>query len=145
MAIRGTRTSTANILENVMHISIVGGTTPIWGGSVADFYGLEKIGMGIFEPGANLDYNFTVFMFSDADDNYQNKETVFDLSLGFWEEPIAPGGGVGGAAASPSPSPSPVTTGTVKGEQAGPLWPWLFSLIPLGWFVRFLYKRRRLR
>jgi len=106
MAIKGARTSGGNILENVMQISIVGGTTVIWSGSVADFYNQEKIGMGIFAPGANLDYNFTVFMSSDADDHYQNKETVFDLTLGFWGEPVstptptptsAPGGGGGGA------------------------------------------------
>lgn len=101
MAIRGTRTSTPNILENVMNISIVGGTTVIWNGLVADFYGQDKIGMGIFAPGANLDYNFTVFMSSDADDNYQNRETVFDLTLGFWGEPI------------PTPTPTPgVVLGT---------------------------------
>jgi len=276
MAIKGTRTSAVNILENVMHISIVRGTTVIWSGSVTDFYGLEKIGMGIFAPGANLDYDFTVFMSSDADDNYQNKETVFDLTLGFWGEPISSptptptsvsgGGAVLGAGVSapvctdtkpgvpanfaasvgsgagqvilswapPSPpytyfliaysddsttmkwgNPNvgtadsyivsglgsgiywfwlragngcmpgdfvgPVTsgvitgvpgapaiapgflpgvlgeatpsaeaglttnTGMVQGEQAPQLWPWLLFLIPLGWFGRFLYKRRRLR
>ena len=84
MAIRGTRTSTINILENVMHISIVGGTTVIWAGSVTDFYGQDKIGMGTFAPGADLDYDFTVLMSSGAGDEYQNKETVFDLTLGFW-------------------------------------------------------------
>ncbi|MDZ7586281.1 MAG: fibronectin type III domain-containing protein [Patescibacteria group bacterium] len=281
MAIRGERASPESILEEVMHISIVGGTTVIWSGSVTDFYGLEKIGMGTFAPGANLDYNFTAFMSSAADDNYQNKETVFDLTLGFWGEPIptptptptptAGGGGgtvlgagvsapvctdtkpgsaptllsavaglnsvtltwaeglapisyylvtfgnssgaqtygnpnVGGSgtisyvvsnlsggttyyfklragngcmpgdysnevSAAPSgglvtglpagfapgvlgeatPSAtSPVTAetvpgGAVKGEQYFRLWPWLFSLISLGWLGRFLYKRRRLR
>ena len=100
MAIRGTRTSAVNILENVMNISIVGGTTVIWSGSVADFYGQDKIGMGIFAPGTDLNYNFTIFMSSSADNNYQNKETVFDLTLGFWEEPLS------------SPTPAPATGGT---------------------------------
>jgi len=102
MAIRGTRTSNVNNLEDVMHISVVGGTTVIWSGSVADFYGLEKIDMGIFAPGADLDYDFTVFMSPVADDNYQSKETVFDLTLGFWGEPIP----------TPTPTTTPVPTPT---------------------------------
>ena len=102
MAIRGTITSTINILENVMHISIVGGTTVIWAGSVTDFYGQDKIGMGTFAPGADLDYDFTVLMSSGAGDEYQNKETVFDLTLGFWGEPTP----------TPTPTTTPVPTPT---------------------------------
>lgn len=265
MAVKGSRTSTINILENAMYISIVGGTTVIWSGSVEDFYGLENIGMGIFSPGANLDYDFTVSMSSDADDDYQSKETVFDLTLGFWESAPGVGGGavLGAGVSAPvctdtkpgiptgftasaepgagqvslswtSPSlpytyfliaysndsttmkwgnpnigsatsyvvsglsggaywfwlragngcmpgdfvgpisPGIITglpgapavapgffpgvlgestpsaeaelnTNVVQGEQIGPLWLWLLLLIPLGWFGRFLYKRRRLR
>ncbi len=271
MAIKGERTSPESILEEVMHITIIGGTTEIWSGSGADFYGLEKIGMGIFEPGANLDYNFTVFMSFDTDDNYQNIETVFDLTLGFWEEPIStpapasdggtvlgagvsapvcndaepgiptgfsavagPGAGevslswtspalpytyfliaysdnsdspkwgnpnIGTAAsyvvsglgsgtywfwlragngcmpgdfvgpitsgvitgvpgapavapgflpgvlgeATPSAALSLPDSGSVQGKQYYRWWLWLFSIFPLGWFGRFLYKRRRLR
>lgn len=81
MAIKGTKTSPANILEDVMHISIVGGTTIIWSGSVANFYGQDKIGMGIFNPGVDFDYDFTVSMSSKADNDYQNRQTVFDLTF----------------------------------------------------------------
>jgi hypothetical protein len=124
MAIKGTRTSDLSVLENVMHISIVGGTTVIWSGSVADFYGLDKIGMGTFAPEANLDYNFTVFMSSGAGDEYQNRETVFDLTLGFWGEPVptptptptsAPGGGGGGAVLGAGVS-APVCNDTKPGS-----------------------------
>jgi hypothetical protein len=127
MAIKGERTSPASILENVMHISIVGGTTVVWSGSVADFYSQGKIGMGIFAPGANLDYDFTVLMSSGADDKYQNKQTVFNLTLGFWGEPLripnltstptptsTPGGGGGGAVLGVGVS-APVCTDTKPG------------------------------
>jgi len=106
MAIKGERISGVSILENVMHISIVGGTTVIWAGSVADLYGQDKIGMGIFAPGVDFDYDFTVSMSSNADDNYQNKETVFDLTLGFWGDPIS----------TPTPTPTP---GAVLGVVLG--------------------------
>ena len=112
MAIKGERTPPESILEDVMHISIVGGATVIWSGSVADFYNQDKIDMGIFDPGADLDYDFTVSMIIEADDDYQNKETIFDLTLGFWGEPIP----------TPTPTSAPaltvtstVTAGTVLG------------------------------
>jgi len=89
MALRGTRKSAITNLEKVMQISIVKGATVIWAGSVEDFYDQDKIGMGIFAPGVDSDYNFTVSMSSAAGDEYQNKETVFDLTLGFWGEPIS--------------------------------------------------------
>jgi len=100
----------------------------------------------------------------DVDNEYQGKQAKFSFDVKIDQE--VPGGGVGGTVTSsspspspspslssfittstpsPSPSPSPATTGTVKGKQTGQYWPWLFSLIPLGWFGRFLYKRRRLR
>lgn len=104
MAIRGTMTS-SSILENVMQISVVGGTTTIWSGSVADFYSQDKIVMGIFNSEADLDYDFTVFMSLGADDDYQSMETVFDLTLGFWGGPI--------------PSPTPTTTPTPGEDGEG--------------------------
>ncbi|PIZ65024.1 hypothetical protein COY15_03975 [Candidatus Roizmanbacteria bacterium CG_4_10_14_0_2_um_filter_39_12] len=107
MAIRGTKTSGVGILENVMNISIVGGTTVIWSGSVDEFYGQDKIGMGIFAPDANLDYDFTVSMSSGANDDYQGEETVFDLTLGFWGE------------LSSTPTPTPTSAPGGGGEVLG--------------------------
>ena len=153
MAIRGTRTSDFSILENVMQISIVGGTTVIWSGSVTDFYGQDKIGMGIFAPGADLDYDFTVSMSFAADDNYQNKETVFDLTLGFWVEPVstptptptsAPGGGGGGTVLGASvsapvcsdiaPASAPVLTSAVAGTNSVTLF-WNEANGPLTYYL----------
>ncbi len=109
MAIKGERTPPESILEDVMHISIVGGVTVIWSGSAADFYNQDKIGMGIFDPGADFDYDFTVLMAVGADDNYQNQETVFDLTLGFWGEPIL----------TPTATPTPGEAGDGEGAVLG--------------------------
>jgi len=110
MAIKGERILPRSVLEEVMHISIVGETGSIWSGSVTDFYGQDKIEMGIFDPGADFNYDFTVSMSRDADDDYQNKEMSFNLTLGFWGEPIptptptsAPAAMVLGAAAASAP------------------------------------------
>jgi len=144
MAIRGTRTSPENILENVMHISIIGGTTTIWSGSVADFYSQDKIGMGIFASGADLDYNFGVFMSPSADDNYQSKETVFDLTLGFWGDPIStptPTSGtvLGTGVSSPvctdiAPASAPVLTNAVAGINSVTLF-WNEANGPLTYYL----------
>lgn len=132
-------------------------------GSLESFLGsyidLEKL-----ENGQHRLVEITLFL-PDVGNEYQGKQAKFNFDVKIDQE--VPGVGitaspspsllpssspsaglVAGAAISipsPSPLPSSVTTGLVKGEQAGPLWPWLFSLIPLGWFGRFLYKRRRLR
>lgn len=122
MAIKGTRTSDFSILENVMHISIVRGTAVIWSGSVADFYGQDKVGMGTFAPGANFDYDFTVSMSPDADNNYQNKKTVFNLTLGFWGEPVT--------TATPTPLAGGGGGGTVLGGET--LYPICSDTAPAG-------------
>ena len=119
MAIKGKRTSSEDILEDVMHISIVGGTIPVWIGSVTDFYNQEKIGMGIFDSGANLDYNFTVSMLIEANDDFQNRETVFDLILGFWGGPVptpASGGDDGGGTVLGAGVSAPVCTDPKPGQ-----------------------------
>jgi len=104
MAIKGEKTSSESILEEVMNISIIRGVTVVWSGTAVDFYNQERIGMGVFNPEANFNYDFTVSMSIEADDDYQNKETIFDLILGFWGEPI------------PTPTPTPTSTFTSSSE-----------------------------
>jgi hypothetical protein len=104
MAIKGKRVPSESNLEEVMRISILGGTE-IWSGSVADFYNQDKIEMGIFDPWADFDYDFRVSMSPDADDKYQNKGMIFNLTLGFWGEPI------------PTPTPTSVPPTTAPGDM----------------------------
>lgn len=114
IAIKATRTSLAGILENVMAVNLspAGGGT-VWSGSLADFYGLSNISLGNLDPGQNKDFNFTVNMAPLAGNEYQDKETVFDLTLGFWATEAVPtptptpsgggGGGITGGGVSASP------------------------------------------
>jgi hypothetical protein len=105
MAIKGERVS-ESILEEVMHVSIVGGTTVIWSGKVTDFYGQDKIEMGIFDPGADFNYDFTVSMSPGAGDKYQEQNMGLNLTLGFWGDPI------------PTPTESPTAAGAVLGAAS---------------------------
>jgi len=110
MAIKGEKTSLESILEEVMNISIIRDATVVWSGTAVDFYNQEKIGMGIFNPGVDFDYDFTVSMSIEAGDDYQNEKTIFDLTLGFWGEPI------------PTPTPTPTFTSSSEGttEDSSP-------------------------
>ena len=98
--------------------------------------------MGIFAPGADLNYDFTVFMSSDADDNYQNKETVFDLTLGFWGEPALGGGGTALGAGVSAPvcndAKPGIPTGfsVVAGPGAGEVsLSWTLPALPYTYFL----------
>lgn len=113
MALKGIIAGSAGILEDKMQLSIVptSGGIIIWSGSLANFYGLEKILMGTFNSGADLDYNLSVSMDFDADNTYQTLTSTFDLGAGFWGDVITPtpipdgggsGDGGGGSVLSPT-------------------------------------------
>lgn len=104
MALKGTGTTITDTLKNVMNLSLTSsGGTVIWSGNLADFYNKTNINLGIFDPGASLYYNMTISMNSSANDDYQGKQSVFDLTLGFWGEPIS--------------TPAVTTIGEVAGTQ----------------------------
>ncbi|MCL5784253.1 MAG: fibronectin type III domain-containing protein [Patescibacteria group bacterium] len=106
MAIKGTRVGEAGALEQVMNVSLSAPEGPvIWAGSLADFYAQDVIRMGVFEPGKDLDYNFTVGMDYGAGNDYQNLQATMDLSVGFWTEPPS------------SPTPSPASTSNGNGSR----------------------------
>ncbi len=107
MALKGTGTGVSDTLKNVMNLSLISsGGTVVWSGSLADFYNLSSINLGIFAPGANLDYNMTVNMDSSANNDYQGRQSVFDLTLGFWGEPVPI------PTSTPTSTPAPGTTPT---------------------------------
>lgn len=72
IALKGTRISLSNILEDVMEISIIPlGGPVLWAGSLVDFYSQDKIELGIFSSGADKDYSLMVSMNLGADNSYQ--------------------------------------------------------------------------
>ncbi len=112
MVLSAERKSAQNILENVINIKIsaVDDNSLVWKGKIADFYNQEKISFGNFNAGVSRDYNFAVSMDQSADNQYQNKETYFNLSLGFWSNPPT------------TPTPKEIlesTPNTTPSEQTG--------------------------
>lgn len=143
MAVKGSRTSTINILENKMQLSIVGSGTIIWSGSLNDFYVKDKIILGTFNGGSSAIYNFTVSMDQNLQDDYKDKKTVFDMTLGFWGDILDSGGdgGNGGGTVSASvcneTKPEKPGNFSVKiGLQAGQaLLSWNLPKEPLTYFL----------
>jgi hypothetical protein len=113
IALKGQRTSTIDILENVMLINLTTnpGNSPIWNGKLSDFYSQDKISLGLFPSGSEQNYNFTVTMDSSAGNEFQRRETVFDLILGFWEEPVPSN--------TPTPTPTLTLTPTPTSNAGG--------------------------
>lgn len=91
MGIRASRTSVQSDLEDVLRVEILNTKTMgiVWFGKLHDFYNQNKISMGMFNPGENINFNFKVSMDASAGNHYQGLRSVFDLILGFWEqEPV---------------------------------------------------------
>ena len=110
---RATNNNTSGDLDMVTNLSLVRVSTAdlIWSGSLSNFYTLGELDLGIYAPGAFEDYDFIVSMPLTVSNEYQNKETVFDLLLGFLgtETIVSPttiteegGGGVAGDGVSTS-------------------------------------------
>lgn len=89
MALKGTGNTVNDTLKNVMNLNLTNSKgAKIWSGNLADFYNQVNISLGIFDPGTSLEYNMAISMNSSANDDYREKQSVFDLTLGFWGEPI---------------------------------------------------------
>jgi len=126
-SLKAIRTSPTSSLENILQVSIfpTAGGPVIWSGSVAQFYAQDQILLGTFNPGANLDYTISVSMDNAAGNEYQNTQTIFDLTAGFWVIPPSGGGGsVLGSGVTSSvcndtaPSSAPTLVSAVAGTNS---------------------------
>ncbi len=111
MAMQTNKTSSTGSLEEKMSVILTktGGIPIIWTGTLKSFIDQDKISFGNFTPGASSLYDLSVIFDSLAGNEYQNKEVVFDMKLGFWTEESggssSGGGGAGGTGGSGGPSP----------------------------------------
>ena len=122
MSLRATRSPLSILVpspledNNILNISITDSSPSlIWSGDLSDFYSAGEIGLGIFDLGINADYTIIISMNVAADNSYQNKESKFDLALGFTTDVSPPsdgdggdGGGIGGDGGGDSICTSPV-------------------------------------
>ncbi len=147
MALKGTGTSMSDTLKNVMNLSLTSSRgTVIWSGSLTDFYSQSNINLGIFDSGASLDYNMTVSMNINANDDYQGIQSVFDLTLGFWGDPIStptsaptPGVVLGAGVSAPvcndqKPGNAPVLLSAVAGFNSVTL-TWSKASDPVSYYL----------
>ena len=109
MAFRGRKTSTGDLLEEVINLKLDCGNKTLWEGSLKSFYILEKISLGTFTPESSIDCRLSVSMDLSANNDYQEQSSVFDLDFGFWGEPIIP---------TPTSTKPSADTATVLGAAA---------------------------
>lgn len=96
-----TTTSSLNQVLNLL-IKKTSDNATIWSGSLEDFYNTDYINLA-FLPNNNFqDFVYTISMNSSASNNYQNKNTSFDLHFNFTSEFI-----------TPTITPTPILLGTV--------------------------------
>ena len=145
LAIQASRVSTINILEDVLQVSIfpTGGGPVIWSGSMAEFYAQEKIILGVFVPGTNLNYFIAISMDNSAGNEYQNITTIFDLIAGFWA--TGSGGGSGGGTvlgagvssapcSDPAPGSAPTLVSAISGANSVTL-NWTAATNPVSYYL----------
>lgn len=118
VSMQASRQTSDNSLEKVMLVEIVHSGERVWGKDTLEkFYDAGRIDLENFAHNELRDYDFTVEM-TDVGNEYQNKKSQFDFTLGFWEEP---------ASVTPTPTPGGFVQGaqTIKVEwydgQGGPL------------------------
>lgn len=87
-------------LDTVTTLSIRRASTNIvvWSGTLNDFYGAGDISLATFSGGAVDEFYYTVAINQSATNAYQDKQTAFDLLLGFVSSGPAP---------TPTPTPTP--------------------------------------
>ncbi|MBI5619889.1 fibronectin type III domain-containing protein [Candidatus Gottesmanbacteria bacterium] len=99
-------------LDTVTTLSIrrVSTNIVVWSGTLNDFYGAGDISLATFSGGTVDEFDYTVAMNQSATNAYQDKQTAFDLLLGFVSSGPAP---------TPTPTPTPSDGGGGGGGGGG--------------------------
>lgn len=140
-------------VDSILSLSIrqVSTNTVLWAGTLSNFYAAGVVALGTFSPGATEDYIYTIAMDQAAGNSYQEKQTNFDLVLGFTGAAPTPtptptpsdgggdGGGAGGGATAPvcsdpAPAGAPSLTSAVVGTNTVTL-TWIEAAGPLTYYL----------
>lgn len=103
VATKSQNTSATGLVDTVTTLSIrrVSTDTVVWSGSLNNFYGAGTIALATFAAGSVDDFAYAIALNQSTANSYQNKETAFDLLLGF----------VASDSAIPTPTPTPTSGG----------------------------------
>ena len=91
--------SGAYCLSDELNLVISKNSTPLYTGSLTDFFEAGEIYLSHLPNGANIQYDFSITFTHGAGNNYQGLSTSFNFEIGFWGESIGeeiPPGGPGG-------------------------------------------------
>ena len=102
-------------LAKVLEIAVSTGGTDIYGGNLgtkylSEFYTVSELSLSTLSPAQSVIYDFTVFMDESLSNDWQDKDTGFDLKIGFLA--VTP-------TSTPTPEPTATPTPTPIGVVAG--------------------------
>ncbi len=102
-------------LADVLKLTVAIGGVDVYGGTLgtkylADFYNESELPLSVLSPGQTVTYNFTVSLDKSVGNDWQDKDTGFDLKIGFY-----------GVASIPTSTPTPGGAGTVAGAVTAPV------------------------
>jgi len=112
-------------LSDVLELTITAGGADVYGASLGtkyltDFYSETELPLSILLAGHSVTYNFIVSLDKSVGNSWQNKDTGFDLRIGFYGKTVSqtptPTPGGAGCTAS-APVDSPVLSITAVGEN----------------------------
>jgi hypothetical protein len=129
VSIEATNTSQTGDISQVFLFKVTEGTTARYGGAddktLKNFWDDGQISLSDLNGGNSTTYDITISMFSSAGNEYQGKQAVFDLIIGFVgtaAQVVITGGGAGGAAgvstptcSDTAPSSAPTLTSAIPG------------------------------
>lgn len=137
-------TQTGN-LADVLFIKVLEGGIDRYGGaddkSLADFWNDGEVSLSDVGAGGTATYDITVEMDASAGNDYQAKEAMFDLRVGFvgTTSQVTVSGGGGGAASPPvcgdaKPGSAPILISAVVGTNSVTLF-WTAAAGPLTYYL----------
>ncbi|MCL4390475.1 MAG: fibronectin type III domain-containing protein [Patescibacteria group bacterium] len=139
-------TAVTGSLDTVMLLSIIrdSDSTVLWSGTLHDFYSAGNVPLGVLAGGHSESFDYVVTMDSSAGNEYQDKETSYDLVL-YFSGGAAPatittgGGGTVAGASTPvcndtAPAGAPVLTGIVAGTNSVTLF-WNKAADPVTYYL----------
>jgi len=102
-------------LADVLKLTIAIGGVDVYGGTLgtkylADFYNESELPLSVLSPGQAVTYNFTVSLDKSVSNDWQDKDTGFDLKIGFY-----------GVASIPTPTSTPGGVGVVASAVTAPV------------------------
>jgi hypothetical protein len=114
-----------SVIENAFTTAVKQNVTTLFTGTLAEFYAVPAIDMGVISSGGSQDYSIAATLDPNAGNELENRQTAFDITIGFNTQQVEPSPSInpsGEPFTSPSPTPvssPPENNGGGGGDNGG--------------------------